>query len=353
MKDNEFEAWLDDNLEKYTVLTQAAEATTRSLLSVSNIPHLTVTSRTKDRPSCLEKKKRKNYTNASRQMTDISGVRIIVHFEHELAAVSELINSAFNVDQKNSSNKDDLLSVHELGYRSLHYVCDLGEARVKLPEFAALRGLKFEFQVRTVVQHAWAELAHDRNYKFQGKLPKEIERKLYLLSGMLEIADSGFSELSARIDEYAASVAHSTSTGELDIEITTVSLIEFVQNWGRTAEKHMEIIDTSPKNGYSDLISELKDLDITNLKQLKDIIPNGFAEKFLSNSATIYGVVRDWMILSGPERFVEKVDFNWALGSEDIDLYREFLSDNQIELLRNKLGQYDSDADYDWENEEE
>lgn len=35
-------------------------------------------------------------------------------------------------------------------------------------------GLYCEVQIRSLLQHAWAEIEHDRNYKFSGILPKEL-----------------------------------------------------------------------------------------------------------------------------------------------------------------------------------
>lgn len=46
------------------------------------------------------------------------------------------------------------MSVDQTGYRSVHFVCDIGSARAALPEFNGLSGLKFEIQIRTVLQHA-------------------------------------------------------------------------------------------------------------------------------------------------------------------------------------------------------
>ena len=46
-----------------------------------------------------------------------------------------------------------------------------------LPEMKLFSGIPFEIQVRTILQHAWAEFAHDRNYKFRGVLPDVIARR--------------------------------------------------------------------------------------------------------------------------------------------------------------------------------
>lgn len=56
-------------------------------------------------------------------------------------------------------------------------------------------------QVRTVLQHAWAEFEHDVRYK--GSIPAahvtELDRRFTLAAGLLELADREFSEIRNRL----------------------------------------------------------------------------------------------------------------------------------------------------------
>jgi len=54
--------------------------------------------------------------------------------------------------------------------------------------------MKFEIQVRSELMDAWANISHQIFYK-QENLSKEINRKLFRLSALMEIADSEFSNL--------------------------------------------------------------------------------------------------------------------------------------------------------------
>jgi ppGpp synthetase/RelA/SpoT-type nucleotidyltranferase len=274
-----FADWLEQNHSRFESLTEVTLIVTR-LLKDASIPYLTINGRTKSVSDCVGKLRRKNYKNPIHQMTDISGIRIVVYFDYDIDRVNELIEANFAVDEDNSSNRDELLLVNEVGYRSVHYVCDLGQDRVRLRENQALQGLKFEFQVRTVLQHAWAELAHDRNYKFTGKLPKQIERKLFLLAGLMETADNGFSELSKEIDSYVDSISTSAARGRLDIEVNSLSLDEFVRSW---CEKHGVPLEyVRNRDGYSDLIKELKQYGVRTLKDLQGTIPAGMPKNLAS-----------------------------------------------------------------------
>ncbi|MGK1439229.1 GTP pyrophosphokinase, partial [Klebsiella pneumoniae] len=173
--------------------------------------------------------------------------------------MSDIITNCFNVDFNNSLNQDERLSVDQIGYRSVHYVCDLGPTRSALPEFEGLSSLKFEIQVRTVLQHAWAELAHDRSYKFSGKLPAEIERHLFLYAGMLEIADKGFDELSLKIDEYAKEINSKSQIRDFNYQLDSISLPAFVKAWADANDIGLESLG---KTEYDDLLHELHLMDV-------------------------------------------------------------------------------------------
>lgn len=239
--------------------------------------------------------------------------------------VSDLINQAFNVDLKNSSNKDTSLLVDQMGYRSSHFVCDLGPQRKDLPEYDGLAGLKFEFQVRTVLQHAWAELAHDRNYKFSGKLPPAAERKLFLYAGMLELADRGFDELSSEIDSYIRDVQREVVAGDLEMEINSINLGEFIDEWARVNKFPLEHL--ALRDGLGDLVEELRMFGVSTLSDLNEIIPDDYAKRSIDTgiSTTIYGLVRDWMLISDWQHYIDKVSLRWALSPNDGLLVQSYL----------------------------
>lgn len=239
-----------------------------------------------------------------------------------------MLETAFSVDKINSLNRDNLLSTNQIGYRSIHLVCDLGERRGELPEFFGLGDLKFEFQIRTVLQHAWAELAHDRNYKFAGKLPREVERKLYLYAGVLEIADRGFDEISNEIDSYIESVQERSAKGDLSTEINSISLEQFVEDWCKTNDFPLE--DVKNKDNYGDLVRELKEFGVTSLEDLSKMVPGEFSAKAkaINYSTNIYGLVRDWILISDWKRFISQVKFNWILDDSE-NMFRQYFNESE------------------------
>ena len=286
-------------------MRHAAIPLLESLLRKYEVDYLSVTGRTKAREGALEKVTRKGYTDPKTQLTDLTGIRIIVFLESDVDAASEVIKGNFEIDGKNSLDKSSVLGVDRIGYRSVHFVCSIGERRLQLPEFEDFKGLIFEVQIRTVLQHAWAELAHDRNYKFSGVLPTEIQRELHLHAGLLELADKGFNQLARRIDEYVQVVAKKTEAGELDIEINSPSLQEFF------SKKSPELGFTLNSSSVSDLETAIDELHSFGLKIIKDV-DSLFSPAFLDaargslSETTSLGLSRALMMFSDLDKYLEQ-----------------------------------------------
>lgn len=336
--EHNFLNWLTLNHKRFANLTEAVVSIMTSLLTDRGVDFLAITGRTKDIQSAVEKVTRKGYNDPQSQMTDIAGVRIIVFFESDVLKVADIIRNSFKVDEKNSSNTDDRMSTDQVGYRSNHFVCDLGQERSALPEFSSIGDLRFEFQVRTVLQHAWAELAHDRNYKFTGTLPRHLERRLFLLAGLLETADQGFDALSASLDEYMKAVSEETAKGELEIEINSVSLAGFLEQWVRQNDIEIQ----SPRGRVIDggVLRELDQFGIKTLAQLKEAIPARFVEvtRELNNPSQTYsGLLRRWMYLSDPERFISRVKVAWRPAEVSRAYIREFFPDSANSIINRML----------------
>lgn len=142
---------------------------------------------------------------------------------------------------------------------------------MKLPEFAPYEGLTFEIQVRTVLQHAWAEIEHDRSYKFSGVLPTPIQRRLNLLAGVLEIVDREFVVLANEIDRYADEVAQKTRAGNLDVEINSTSIQQYLMLKIHEL-KTIKIELTKDVDLFEVSILELRDFGIQTLEELDSLV---------------------------------------------------------------------------------
>ncbi|WP_343980279.1 DUF6119 family protein [Pseudonocardia aurantiaca] len=164
-----------------------------------------VTSRVKSKTSIMRKLERSDRSREFGDITDVLGIRVVTYFPDEVDAIGNLIEREFEVDIDNSIDKRTLLDPDRFGYLSLHYVLQLDAGRSALPEYSGYKGLKFELQIRSILQHAWAEIEHDLSYKPSVSVPSEIKRRFSRLAGLLELVDAEFLGIRNEIDRTSRS----------------------------------------------------------------------------------------------------------------------------------------------------
>ncbi|MFP1871156.1 GTP pyrophosphokinase family protein [Lonsdalea quercina] len=343
MKENSFSSWIDDNLPKFKLLGKHIAFIIENLLQQNQIEYLSVSYRTKTKEGILEKIGRKNYKRPVEELTDISGVRVILYLESDIAKVSNIIKSTFNIDTKNSIDNESRLSSDKIGYRSVHYVCDTGEKRNNLKEYELISGLNCEIQVRTMLQHAWAELTHDRNYKLGANLPLQIQRKINLFSGMLEIADEGFSEIVNSIKEYKESISNNDLKQLFSQEINSINLYKFAQEIIKESDLKLHPVKDWGGKNTKDVIDELEYIGLNDFKIIFESIPEKYVEvsnEYIPDN-NIYGFLRDIMLIKDFEGLSRKETLNWALVGDDDDdeadkmrsFYSHFMSKEKADQL--------------------
>ncbi|WP_433188702.1 GTP pyrophosphokinase [Actinoallomurus sp. CA-150999] len=207
------------------------EALITDLIRRSEVDIIQLDTRTKEVASFVEKVQRKGqrYSNPLDDMTDLVGVRVITHYVEDVALIGKLIEREFRIDAENSINKSHLLDPDRFGYVSVHFVASISEAREDLPEWKPYKGIRFEIQVRTALQHAWAAVNHKLDYKSSREIPSELRRRLFRLSALFELADeqlSGIRRESSRISsEYAAGI----QGGNFDLPLNKLSLDAYLK----------------------------------------------------------------------------------------------------------------------------
>ena len=163
------------------------------LLREQDIQVLSVAGRLKERKSLEGKLLRvsASYSGLG-DITDVAGVRIITFLADDVDRIGHLVEQEFRIDRANSIDKRALLDTDKFGYLSLHYVAQLSEGRASLTENTRFGELKVEIQVRSILQHAWAEIEHDLDYKAAVNVPQQIRRRFLRLAGLFELADEEF-----------------------------------------------------------------------------------------------------------------------------------------------------------------
>jgi len=193
-------------------------------IASAGIPTLEIAHRIKDKASALEKIKRKadNYSSVS-ELTDLVGFRIICYFSDDVDEIAAVVEKLFDIDRYNSVDKRQIISPTAFGYLSLHYICSLPESE-KYPK--ELCGIKFEIQMRSALQHTWAEIEHDLGYKSMFAIPRDIRREFSRIAGLLELADESFVRIRARLSDYKKHITNDIRNGnasELSIDLVTLT----------------------------------------------------------------------------------------------------------------------------------
>ena len=194
------------NLPVFQKLQAKVPDELRRVFADADIVVASVESRIKTEDSLAGKLERKGmkYHSLS-DVTDIFGVRIITFYTDDVDKVASVVERMYDIDWENSVDKRKIHQIDSFGYLSLHYIC----RRKRCP-------FRFEIQMRTVVQHAWANMYHDIGYKSGVEVPKEYLRNLNRLAGMLELADEQFSRIRTEINDYRRQVRSLVASGNLE-----------------------------------------------------------------------------------------------------------------------------------------
>ena len=286
----------------YDIFTSELVRLIQSLLNDKNIVVHSVSGRAKSIESYLEKAKK--YKKPEKEITDYIGLRVITYVNSDIEKICSVIEEQFEVDKNRSINKTKKLKPDQVGYRSIHYILKINSQRRKLPEYNKMKDICFEIQVRTLLEHTWAEIEHDRSYKFHGILPENIKRRLNLLSAVLEIADNEFNSIANDIDSYVMKINTAFETNNLTIELTSASICElFIR---KTKVDSSRLINNYLNTIDEVIINELFDFGINNIEQLNNIFNTKYFDKINisdEKNISVAGILRDLMMLSDCEKY--------------------------------------------------
>jgi ppGpp synthetase/RelA/SpoT-type nucleotidyltranferase len=161
-----------------------------------------VSGRAKDMDSLIKKLIVKpNHTYDS--LGDKAGVRVIVRYKNEIAPVLEVAKQL--LDRGEPENTSNRLKPNTLGYLSVHADIRLLPNDPQSKKFPA-KQFSAELQVRTMAQHLWAEMTHDYIYKYDDllePLPNQLLRRIYILAGVVELADEEFNQIEQEMPSVA------------------------------------------------------------------------------------------------------------------------------------------------------
>ena len=195
-----------DNLPRFREVEQEVKDMLQKTFREAGLEVATVESRIKTYKSLAGKLalKGQKYKGLA-DITDILGLRIITFYIDDVDKVASAVERMFTIDWENSVDKRKIQNTDSFGYLSLHYICSI-------PGFP----FRFEIQMRTLLQHAWANMNHDTGYKSGVEIPKRYMRNMSRLAGMLELVDEEFSKIRNELTDYRRRVQALVRSGNLD-----------------------------------------------------------------------------------------------------------------------------------------
>jgi ppGpp synthetase/RelA/SpoT-type nucleotidyltranferase len=337
----------DDQFKTLTSFSNSLKSLVESFLINHNIEIHTITARVKDRKSLGKKIILKGRYSELSDITDIVGLRIITHYSDDVDRIAKIIEKEFLIDKKNSIDKRASLAPDRFGYLSLHYVVGLKKERLGLTEYSHLNGFKAEIQIRSILQHTWAEIEHDTGYKSNTGVPDSIRRRFSRLAGLLEIADDEFVEIKKALERHKIKVERDFKNGTSNIPIDQVSLIEYI-NSSKTVtaiatglyERYGFITSQKATENYlTAILLHLNHYEIKTIKELDDCLND--------NQDNIYKILSETTARPDaemPRQFIVTY-LTQALAikngdREEISKYVDILRDNNIshsDVLRDTL----------------
>jgi putative GTP pyrophosphokinase len=247
----------------------------KALLLASELKIHSLSARIKEPQSLAYKLRRPDRTyHQLSEITDLVGVRIITYFEDSVESLAALVEQLFEIDYTHSIDKRKNADVSHFGYRSLHYICRLKDA-----ELEQARAYAFELQIRTILQHTWAEIEHDLGYKTTASVPHDIRRRFSRVASVLEMADAEFIAIRDSLENYKHKVQQKLALADTALNLDPFSLQEFLADPEVTAlEQDFALrigVPFSEDYFYPDyLIRMLEAVEMTELAHLRQTLLN-------------------------------------------------------------------------------
>lgn len=254
---NKYHDWVRSHPQAAAEFAEAIE----DALDDAGVVYDRVATRIKGWPSLKAKAKKRReggepvYPDPWKDINDVLGVRITVFHSTVIPEVIDVLGKTFTVHRSVDKAAETRIS-GGFGYGSHHLILEVDGAHDELRDYV---GFIFEVQIRTVLQHAWAEFEHDIRYKQGHKAPSpQVDRLFTLAAGLIELADQQFDEIAALMD-----INPDTRT---NVEITAETLP------GVLAVLLGDGYPRSHADRYRFLEELLEAHGIESLSQLKDLV---------------------------------------------------------------------------------
>ncbi len=313
-RDEELRRWHTEHHPRYERFGAKVEDVLRDFLRHEQVEVQYVSHRTKTWESF--RKKAANLRDPRSEVHDFCGLRIVTYFTSEAQRAALLVRQLFAVEEEHSIDKGKELGADRIGYRAIHLICRLKDPRMSVEEWREFADIRFEVQIATILGHAWAQFEHDRGYKSPvGKLPPELERRMKLAAGLLEVADRELDDIAREVGRYQKSLAKRVPDGSERV-LSTIGLDSLsvrrllVERLPQSVSKGRLRSDWSDNKQGRTAVEELTDFGVRSLADLTRLIPDDYDSKLSSGlygRNSLLGVCRDLMFIGDIDKYFKEV----------------------------------------------
>ncbi|WP_314437031.1 GTP pyrophosphokinase [Massilia timonae] len=158
-----------------------------------NFLKVPIQSRLKKEKSIRSKIIRHNLKNLRRDVRDLYGLRFVVLLNSDVRLVEAAIKQTgvWDAEKVRDFGTEDVGSPSSFDYQSVHYIITCPKETI-LDDVRIPVGTCCEVQIRTMLQHAYAELTHDNIYKPSQLVPYVAKRLVARSMALMETTDEIF-----------------------------------------------------------------------------------------------------------------------------------------------------------------
>ncbi|MCW5137589.1 GTP pyrophosphokinase [Burkholderia cenocepacia] len=279
-----------------------------------NFFKVTPSFRTKDVESAKAKLSKKGYADPTVQMTDLVGARFVVLLRTDVRVVEGALAAfpGWTLSRDRDFDFEVSQEPEVFDYQSVHYLVscssDLDVDGTLVPG-----GTTCEVQIRTLLQHAYAEVVHDNVYKPGGVVPPQTRRIIARSMAFVESADELFCEA---IDQ----LARVNTTREQWVEFLVPLYLSIS---GRDVSQTDQDDTLSVVDTFRDLLAGADRDEIEQRVSgpaISRLVRRRSADEGLFSRPTC--ILAYWLA----EKYPRSVMDNWPFGSQNADL-RQVLTD--------------------------
>lgn len=259
--------------------------------------------RLKDEKSLIDKafyRAGKNYADPYNDIEDKVGARFVVLVVDDIELICDIIRTSelWSYDACKHFNEDKEKSPLLFTYQSVHFVLRphkvLTFDGIKIPT-----DIPCEVQIRTLLQHAHAELTHDAIYKAKTAIKPKVHRTVAKSMALIETTDDFFTEVTQQLNQ-----------GPID-EFGIVSKLDalyfsFTGIKAETQKSILTILDEFEDLVDDELIGKIE-VFVKSNAAIPEIIKSKYTESAVYKQSTVLLIY--WML----KRKRRKLFDNWPL----------------------------------------